>query len=69
VTEERLQKILARAGVVSRRRAEDLIRQGRVTVNGRPATLGEKADVKEDAIKVDGKRIKAPDEHRYLTCC
>jgi 23S rRNA pseudouridine2605 synthase len=66
VTEERLQKILARAGVVSRRRAEDLIRQGRVTVNGRAATLGEKADVKEDAIKVDGKRIKAPDEHRYL---
>lgn len=66
MSEERLQKILARAGVASRRKAEELIQQGLVTINGRVAELGEKADPGRDAIKVDGKRIHAASEHRYL---
>ena len=52
--EERLQKILAQAGLGSRRACEDLIREGRVLVNGRVATLGLKADAHTDAIVVDG---------------
>jgi len=66
VSAERLQKILARSGVAARRKAEDLIRAGRVTVNGKIATLGEKADPSRDSIKVDGKRIQTVDAHRYL---
>ena len=66
MSEERLQKILARAGVASRRKAEELIKEGLVTVNGRVAALGEKADPGRDAIKVDGKRIQPSHEHRYL---
>ena len=58
MSQERLQRILSRAGVASRRKAEELIRQGRVTVNGRVAALGEKADASSDAIKVDGRRLK-----------
>lgn len=63
---DRLQKILARAGLGSRRACEDLIREGRVTVNGAVAALGESADVDQDAIKVDGKRLTLPTSHRYL---
>ena len=55
---ERLQKILAAAGVASRRAAEDLIRAGRVTVNGAVATLGESADAERDAIALDGEPIQ-----------
>ncbi len=56
---ERLQKIIARAGVASRRKAEELIRQGRVTVNGRQVTeLGVKADPHRDHIKVDGRLLQ-----------
>jgi 23S rRNA pseudouridine2605 synthase len=66
VAPERLQKIIARAGVCSRRDAEELIRDGRVTVNGRVAELGESADSAKDAIKVDGKRLKAEQAKRYL---
>jgi len=55
---ERLQKILAAAGVASRRAAEDLIRAGRVTVNGEVATLGESADADRDAIAFDGEPIQ-----------
>ena len=54
---ERLQKILAHAGLGSRRTAEDLIADGRVTVNGEVATLGTRADPEADAIEVDGARI------------
>ncbi len=54
---ERLQKALARAGIASRRGAEELIRDGRVTVNGRVARLGESADPEADAIAVDGRPI------------
>jgi 23S rRNA pseudouridine2605 synthase len=52
--EERLQKILAQAGFGSRRACEDLIRDGRVSVNGQTATLGSKADPLRDKIKLDG---------------
>ena len=63
---ERLQKILARAGVASRRKAEELIAAGLVTVNGQVAALGDKADIASDAIKVEGRRITATVPHRYL---
>lgn len=66
MSEERLQKILSRAGIASRRKAEELIREGLVTVNGKIAELGEKADPGRDAIKVGGKRVQPLHEHRYL---
>ena len=66
MTTERLQKILARAGLASRRAAEEWIRQGRVTVNGQVAEVGAKADPNEDAILVDGKRLHPPQNHVYL---
>ncbi|HEY4086103.1 MAG TPA: pseudouridine synthase [Bryobacteraceae bacterium] len=66
-TEERLQKILSAAGVASRRKAEQLIVEGRVTVNGKVVTeLGTKADVDRDHIKVDGKLIHQPSRHVYI---
>ncbi len=63
---ERLQKLLARAGFGSRRASEEIISAGRVTVNGKVAELGTKADPAKDAIKVDGKRLVLPTSHRYL---
>jgi 23S rRNA pseudouridine2605 synthase len=66
VSAERLQKILARAGVAARRKVEDLMREGRVTVNGEVAVLGQKADPAIDSIKVDDKRIQCATSHRYL---
>ena len=56
--EERLQKILARCAGVSRRKAEELIADGRVRVNGNTASLGDVADDEEDVIEVDGVRLK-----------
>ncbi len=65
--EERLQKIISAAGIASRRRAEDMIRQGRVTVNGRIVTeLGSKAIPGRDHIKVDGKLIHSHREKLYF---
>jgi len=55
--EKRIQKILSELGIASRRKAEELILEGRVIVNGEPAHLGMKADPSRDSIKVDGKRI------------
>ena len=66
MSEDRIQKILARAGVASRRGSEELIEAGRVTVNGTRATLGDKADTDHDAIKVDGKRIHPRTDFHYL---
>jgi 23S rRNA pseudouridine2605 synthase len=64
---ERLQKIIAHAGFASRREAEAMIREGRVTVNGRVVTeLGSKANPRSDHIKVDGKLITRPEPHRYI---
>jgi 23S rRNA pseudouridine2605 synthase len=54
---ERLQKVLARAGMGSRRACEELISAGRVTVNGEPATLGRRVDVSRDIVALDGVRI------------
>ena len=65
--EERLQKILSHAGVASRRKAEDLILEGRVAVNGKVVTeLGSKADPERDHVKVDGKLLRSAERHVYL---
>jgi 23S rRNA pseudouridine2605 synthase len=66
VPAERLQKIIAAAGVASRRKAEELITQGRVSVNGHTVTeLGSKADLASDHIKVDGKLLRGAERHVY----
>ena len=63
----RLQKIIAQAGIVSRRKAEELILEGRVQVNGQVVTeLGTKADPDRDHIRVDGKLLHGAQKHRYL---
>jgi pseudouridine synthase len=63
----RLQKILSAAGVASRRAAERLIEQGRVSVNGVTVVeLGTKANPAVDDIRVDDRRVKGPQRHRYL---
>lgn len=64
--EERLQKILAQAGLCSRREAEKWIVDGRVTVNGRTAALGDRADMQRDRICVNGRPIGASEEKKYL---
>ncbi len=64
---DRLQKILSRSGVASRRAAEKLIADGRVSVNGTTVReMGTKADPAVDDIRVDGRRIKAPERLRYI---
>jgi 23S rRNA pseudouridine2605 synthase len=64
---ERLQKILSQAGVASRRAAEKLMLEGRVTVNGVTIReLGTKADAARDDIRVDGRRTRMPERHLYL---
>ena len=64
---ERLQKILSQAGVSSRRHAEQIIQEGRVTVNGAVITeLGSKADLDTDHIKVDGRLLRAPKRLVYI---
>lgn len=64
--EERLQKILAQAGIASRRASEPIIAAGRVTVDGRVAALGEKADPTKQVIAVDGKPIGQAEQHVYI---
>lgn len=63
---ERLQKILSARGVASRRSSEELIRQGRVTVNGVPAALGDGADPERDEILMDGQPLPQRQEYVYL---
>jgi len=63
----RLQKILSQAGIASRRAAEKLIEEGRVSVNGHTIReMGVKADPAADDIRVDGRRLRAPERHRYI---
>ena len=64
--EERLQKIIAAAGLTSRRAAEELIAAGKVRVNGAVASLGDKADAARDRITVDGKSLAPPEEKVYI---
>jgi len=65
--EQRLQKILSQAGLASRRAAEKLIAEGRVSVNGKTVLeMGTKADADTDDIRVDGRRLKAPERKRYI---
>ncbi len=63
---ERLQKVLANAGVASRRASEELIAQGRVTVDGRTATIGDKVDPAVAEILVDGERVVVDVDLTYL---
>lgn len=63
----RLQKVLAQAGVASRRRSEELMASGRVEVNGEVVTrLGVRVDPLHDVIRVDGRRVPPPTDHAYL---
>lgn len=68
MAKERLQKIMASAGVASRRACEEMIRKGRVTIDGHPAEIGMKADARRNIIAVDGVRIPTPKEvvKRYV---
>src|ERR1700756_4420328 len=64
---ERLQKIIAAAGIASRRKAEELISTGQVSVNGQIVTeLGTKADRERDHIRVNGKLLRGAERHVYL---
>lgn len=66
MSEERIQKILAHAGLGSRRSCETLIEQGRVLVNGKKAIIGQKADASVDKIVVDGSQIPQVKSYRYI---
>lgn len=63
---ERLQKLIAASGLMSRRAAEDCIAAGRVTVDGRVAALGEQADPSAETICVDGRPLSLPEEKVYI---
>lgn len=62
----RLQKYLSDCGVASRRKSEELIEQGKVRVNGKVASIGEKIDPKHDTITVSGKKIVRQKTHTYI---
>ncbi len=66
MAEQRLQKVLAAAGIASRRASEELIEQGRVTVNGQVASLGDKCDPTEDVVEVDAERVNVDPERVYV---
>jgi 23S rRNA pseudouridine2605 synthase len=66
MAEVRIQKALADAGLASRRAAESLVEAGRVSVNGLPATIGQRVDPASDRITVDGRPIPAASQHVYL---
>ena len=64
--QQRLQKIIADAGITSRRKAEQIILEGRVSVNGKPVSkLGSKADLEHDHVRVDGRLLTRPTEYVY----
>ncbi len=64
----RLQKIIADSGICSRRKAEELIAQGRVKINGRPCKVGDKADPTKDIVSIDGERVvfERKKAYRYI---
>lgn len=64
----RLQKIIADSGICSRRKAEELIAQGRVKINGRPCKVGDKADPIKDIVSIDGERVvfERKKTYRYI---
>lgn len=64
--QQRLQKVLSARGVTSRRKAEEMINQGKVTVNGKVASLGDSADPDVDVITVDGKPLPAAQQAVYI---
>lgn len=64
--EERLQKLISAAGLCSRRKAEEWLAQGRVTVNGIVAAVGDKADLSRDEVAVDGVLLSRPAAHTYI---
>jgi 23S rRNA pseudouridine2605 synthase len=66
MVEERVQKILARAGIASRRESEKLILEGRVSVNGNVIKLGDKADANQDKITLDGRLVQLPEAYIYI---
>ncbi|MBN1565822.1 MAG: rRNA pseudouridine synthase [Anaerolineae bacterium] len=63
---ERLQKLISQAGIASRRAAEELIREGRVKVNGKVAQLGDKADLAHDVVTVNGRTLNPKPEFVYI---
>jgi len=66
MAEERVQKVLAAAGIASRRACEELILEGRVTVNGQVVELGAKCDPLEDVVAVDGERVSTDPDKVYV---
>ena len=64
--QQRLQKLISAAGVASRRAAEELIAAGRVTVNGKGASVGMTADLETDEVCVDGEALRLPARRRYI---
>jgi 23S rRNA pseudouridine2605 synthase len=65
-TGERVQKVIARAGLASRRAAEQMIREGKVTLNGKTCQLGDRMDPEKDWLKIDGKAVPRSEARRYL---
>ena len=63
---ERIQKIISARGLASRRKAEEWITAGRITVNGMTAQLGDTADIEVDEILLDGKPLPSMQEHVYI---
>jgi 23S rRNA pseudouridine2605 synthase len=66
MAEERLQKMMAAAGIASRRASEELISQGRVTINGQVAELGNRVDPTRDVVEVDGERVNVHPDRVYI---
>ena len=63
---DRIQKLISQSGLASRRKAEQMIQQGRVTCNGVVCVLGQSADPSFDVIMVDGRSLPSPDNHVYI---